>query len=45
MKRAYTAPSLIVIGRVTSLTGMWRNYNYLDNTNGSDAWQKANGAS
>ena len=39
MKREYSAPSLFRIGRITALTGMYRNHDYLDNSNGSDAWQ------
>lgn len=38
-KKRYEAPALTVIGQITSLTGMFRNANYLDNTNGSDAWK------
>lgn len=38
-KKRYEAPSLDTIGQITSLTGMWRNANFLDNTNGSDAWR------
>jgi hypothetical protein len=39
MKKTYIGPSLVVIGRITALTGMVKNLNYLDNTNGSDAWK------
>jgi hypothetical protein len=39
VKRAYVAPSLIVIGRITALTGMMKLDNYLDNNNGSNAWR------
>lgn len=38
-KKRYEAPALTMIGQITSLTGMFRNANYLDNTNGSDAWK------
>jgi hypothetical protein len=38
-KKEYVAPSLSVIGRITELTGMFKNGNYLDNSNGSDAWR------
>ena len=38
-KKEYGAPALTVIGRITALTGMFRNGNYLDNTNHSDAWR------
>lgn len=38
-KRSYVTPALIVIGEITSLTGMFRNADYLDNSNGSDAWK------
>lgn len=43
MKREYIAPSLMVIGRITALTGMFKNANYLDNSNGSDAWRTIGG--
>jgi len=39
MRKLYTAPCLTVIGRISALTGMFKNANYLDNTNGSDAWK------
>jgi hypothetical protein len=41
-KRAYVNPSLIVIGRVTALTGMYKNLDYLDNSNGGSAYKTNN---
>jgi hypothetical protein len=44
-KREYLEPTFTVIGRITALTGMFRNGNYLDNSNGSDAWKTVGGGS
>lgn len=43
MKRVYTAPSLTVIGRITAMTGMNKDGDYLDNSNGSEAWKVKHG--
>jgi hypothetical protein len=43
MKKVYMAPSLMVIGRVAAMTGMNKNDNYLDNSNGSNAWKVTHG--
>jgi hypothetical protein len=40
MKKTYSAPQLVTIGQIKALTGMFRNSDYLDNSNGSDAWKK-----
>lgn len=43
MKKAYMSPSLMVIGRVAAMTGQNKNDNYLDNSNGSNAWKTTHG--
>jgi hypothetical protein len=44
-KREYLEPTFTMIGRITALTGMFRNGNYLDNSNGSNAWKTVGGGS
>jgi len=45
MEKTYDSPTLTVVGQIVELTGMFRNGNYLDNSNGSDAWKTINGGS
>lgn len=37
-KPLYVKPALVKIGGIMTLTGMYKNMDYLDNTNGSDAY-------
>ena len=37
-KPLYVKPALVKIGGIMTLTGMYKNLDYLDNTNGSDAY-------
>lgn len=38
VKRPYTAPSFLAIGRIANMTGIYKNENFLDNPSGSNAW-------